>query len=173
MAVLQNYEGSDNDYVNVGVSQDIGQGFQLQADANVTHVSIKGGKGTVGTQPGTMKIELLSGSYAGSVIATVSSFATTVMSDWTPTPAWYEFAFDVPVDLIANTNYWIKASGLTGSANDVFRWSSDNTTPSYTLGSTWYNGSAITGNDQNFRISGTEAGGSITKSNLMMMGLGT
>lgn len=172
MAVLQNYEGSNDDFVNVGTGQNIGQQFQLQADSTITSMSLFGGKGTVGTQPGTMKIELMSGSYTGTVIATVTTFSTTVMSDWTPTAAWYEFTFATPVAVLANTNYWVKATGVSGSTNDVFRWANDNTSPTYSLGTTWFNDAIVSANDCNFRINGTAGGASATP-NLPMLGVGS
>lgn len=158
--ILTNYEGSNDDTENNGTSSnDCGQSFEVPSESEVCAVSIFGGKGTVGTQPGTFEIEILSGSYAaGTVIATTGSINSNTMSDWTPTPAWYKFELTSNVTLDADTEYFIKCNQLTGSTNDVLRWAVDTTSPSYAEGQYYRDGSATSGSDRLFRVHGVEAG---------------
>jgi hypothetical protein len=153
MAILTSYEGSNDDYQNQGTSAVVAQSFKLPNAATVTHVSIYGSRGN--SASGTFKIELVSGSYAGTVIATTGTLTTTSSLTAYGSPQWNELALSSSVALDAATSYWMKVTAISGSANDEVRWSTDTTSPSYADGAQWINGTEYTGRDSNFRISGS------------------
>lgn len=178
--ILTNYEGSANDVENNGTTApaNCGQSFQIPADATVCGFSLYGGKGTVGTQPGTFEVEILSGAYdGGTVIATTGVLSSDLMAAWT-SPAWYKFEFTTPVALTAGVTYYLKCKQLSGSTNDVIRWAVDTTSPTYSEGTAYRNNVVLgTGTDRDrlFRIHGVEGGGgggdTPTCNNLLMMGV--
>lgn len=162
-SILENYEGSNDDSNNNGTTSTYqGQSFQIPNNATVCGFSFYGGKGTVGTQPGTFKVEIKTGSVTGTVIATTGSVSTSGMNDYT-SPQWNKIEFTTPVDLTAGTTYYLVVTSLTGSINDVTRMYVDTTSPSYS-GGQWYSGTtAYPTRDLNFRIHGVEgAAGSVS-----------
>lgn len=155
-SVLANYQSGGNDMENNGTDTvNEGQSFKIPNAATVCAFSWFGGKGTAGTQPGTFKIELLAGGYAGTVIATTGVLNSSIMADW-GSPAWYKFEFETPVALEADTTYYIKCTQLSGSTNDVIRWFTDSVGATYADGTAWRANVEQTGADKYFRIHGVE-----------------
>jgi len=132
------------------------QSFKVPTDTDVCAMSFYGGKGTVGTQPGTYKFEIRTAPNSGSILATTGTLSTAGMAAYT-VPAWHDLAFSAPVTLTAGTQYYLYLKALSGSTNDVIRWFLD-TTGSYTDGVFYRNASAFSGQDMNFRLF-KEAGG--------------
>lgn len=135
-----------------------GQSFQIPNDATVCGMSWYGGRGTVGTQPSTMKIELLSGSVTGTVIASLASHSNATYPAYT-SPAWNKIEFASPVALTAGTTYYLKITALTGSTNDVFRWYVTYNSNPYSDGAAYFNSTTATNHDHDFRIHGVEGAG--------------
>ncbi len=159
-SIQTSYEGTFEDVANMGTGSPIAQSFQVPADCNICAVSFYGGKGTVGTQPGTFKIEIVEGSYNGTVIATTGTLNSTDFGVWT-SPAWWKVALTANVDLVAGTQYYMKMTALTGSSNDCMRWAIDTSSPSYSSGSVWSgtgSGTQSSTLDFNFRVHGTTGG---------------
>lgn len=138
------------------------QSFKIPNNADVCGSSFYGGKGTVGTQPGTFKIEILDG-ISGTVLTTTGSVSTSGMADYT-TPDWYKVDFTSVVALTAGVQYYMKMTSLTGSTNDVFRWFRDNAGSTYTDGVAYVGTTEQVGKDNNFRVHGVE-GAPATNSN--------
>lgn len=159
-SIQTNYEGSADDISNMGTTAPIGQSFKVPVNTTVCGFSFYGGKGTVGTQPGTFKVEIRD-AFNGTILATTGTLNSSSFADWT-SPAWYKVEFTTPVALTAGTQYYLVMTALTGSTNDCMRWALDNTSPSYADGSFWSGtgaGTANTSLDCLFRIHGTTGGG--------------
>jgi len=146
------YAGSNDNYENTGTTTNganVGQSFQIPSDASVYACAIWGSRGNAAS--GTFKIELLSGSYAGTVIATTGTLTTTSVLSAYGSPAWNAISFTAPVALSGATTYYLKLTVISGSATDEIRWSEDTTSPSYAYGTGYTNGSA-TSSDRSFII---------------------
>lgn len=162
MAVLTNYEGSNDDYENGGTGGGRGQSFKLPSDSSVSSISIYGSRGNAAS--GTTRFSIHSSSMTGTELVG-KTITTSTLSSY-GSAAWNEIVFDSPVNLTGGVTYYLKALSLTGSSNDELRWSTDYTSPSYSDGGSWYATSGDTGwtdysgsRDKNFRINGTVGGG--------------
>jgi len=157
--------GASNDYFNDGTNNRV-QGFQIQADANVTAVSIFATQGN-SCSSGTFKIAIFSVDYSD---ASGVLEAETGVYNCTDLPAYgqsnaTQATFDLvtPVDLTANTQYYLKLYGAGyGATVDDIRWIAD-TSSSYPLGyGYWGSGDTLSPSgtyDFGFGIYGSEAGG--------------
>ena len=153
-SVLTSYEGSNDDSNNNGTSSPTqGQSFQITTNATICAFSFYGGRGTDGTQPGTYQVEIKSGGFYGTVLATTGSLSTSGMNLYT-SPAWNKVEFTSPIALMAATTYTIVITSLTGSTNDVTRMYLDNTSASYSGGNFIKGGVDYPTYDLNFRIHG-------------------
>lgn len=182
--ILTSYEtpssvGSGYDYENGGSNRNRGQSFEIQVNASVTKIGIQGSRGNGAS--GTTKIQLLSGSMTGTVLAektvtTTSAFP--VFDGSSPYNVdWTYFIFDTPVNLVANTKYYIKMIN-TGSGNDEVRWVTKINNLTYSYGGAWVAGSGQDGGwvdysstrDKGFRVYGIESSG-VTNYNASFLNL--
>lgn len=160
MAVLTNYEGSNDDYENIGTSDNYrrAQAFQLALASTVTSVSFWGSKGNGAS--GTFEVRITSGASPDSTVIYTETFNTSSLSAF-GSPAWNELTLATPQNLSASTTYYLEIHPLTGSATDEVRWSRDTTSPTYSSGSNWSKSTGswveVTGSDENFRISGSSS----------------
>jgi hypothetical protein len=99
MPVLTSYDGSKDDIANMGTAGKVAQSFKIPATALADSIDFYGGKGTVGTQPGTFKFEIVEGGFNGTVIATTNTVSTSGYANWDVAPAWHNLALTVPVTL--------------------------------------------------------------------------
>lgn len=160
MAVLTNYEGSNDDYENIGTGDVYrrAQSFQLALASTVSSVSFWGSKGNGAT--GTFEIRITTGAAPDASVIYTETFNTSVLSAY-GSPAWNELTLTTPQNLSASTTYYLEIHPLTGSATDEIRWAKDTTSPSYASGACWQKntGSWVenTSLDENFRISGSSS----------------
>ena len=161
MAVLTNYEGSNNDFENIGLvtSKAVAQGFQVPSNSTCTSVSIYGSRGNGAT--GTFAAEVYSGAAPDSTLVKTETFNTSTLTVYDGSPHWEEIVFTTPFSLVAGTQYYLIIRPVTGSDVDEVRWSSDTTSPTYSYGARWTKNTGswveTTGRDKNFRVSGTVA----------------
>lgn len=158
MAILTNYEGSNDDYENGGTVAGRGQSFSVPSDSSCTSISIYGSAGAAAS--GTTRFSIHSTSMTGTELVG-KTITTTTLSGY-GSPVWNEITFDSPVNLTGGVTYYLKVLSLTGSASDELRWSTDTSSPSYASGGAWYATSGDTGwvdhsgtRDKNFRVNGT------------------
>lgn len=170
MAVLTNYEGSNDDYENGGTSGGRCQSFKLPSNSSVSSVSFYGSRGNAAS--GNTRFSIHEGTATGTEKAGKTVSYTTLTTYGSA--AWNEITFDAPVDLVAGTTYFLKVLSLTGSGVDEIRWSTDTSAPGYGDGGAWYGtGDASyvdysSTRDKNFRINGTVSGGAVQNSNFLM-----
>lgn len=161
MAILTNYEGSNDDFENTGTGYYCAQGFKIPSNATCTGVSIYGSRGNAGGvgASGTFSVSIYSGADPSATLVKTETFNTSVLHAYDGTPYWNDINFTTGVSLVAGTQYYLRIIPLTGSSNDEVRWSTDTTSPTYADGAFWSsNGGAWTQNtsrDKNFRINGT------------------
>lgn len=155
MAILTNYEGSNDDYENGGSNGGRGQTFKVSSNSTCTGVQIYGSKG--GASSGTTKVSILSGGFNGTELASVTVNTSTLSAYGSP--AWNTFTFDASCSLTAGVEYYLKIENPTGHFADELRWSTDSSSPSYSDGEAYYwNGSSwVTSGtrDKNFRVEGS------------------
>lgn len=161
MAILTNYEGSNNDFENIGTTSGkaIAQGFKVASNATCTSVSIYGSRGNGAT--GTFAVEVYSGVTPSSTLIKTETFNTSILTAYTGSPFWDEITFTTSFPLVVGTQYYLIIRPVTGSTGDEVRWSSDNTSPTYSDGARWsFNTGSwveVVGTDENFRINGLTA----------------
>jgi hypothetical protein len=176
MPVLTSYDGSKDDIANMGTAGKAAQSFKIPATALVDSIDFYGGKGTVGTQPGTFKFEIVQGGFNGTVIATTATVSSSGYANWDVAPAWHNLALTVPVTLTAGVEYFLRFTAVSGSTNDCMRWVWDNTSPTYADGNIHAEPgpTSYPTLDANFRINGNVLGGATSQksSPLLMMGVG-
>jgi hypothetical protein len=153
MGILTSYEGSNDDFENMGTGAYVGQSFQIPDNSPVVAVSIYGARGNASS--GTFKVEILSGNIAtGTVLTTTGTLtSSSALTTYAGGAQWNQFAVTT-VNLSSGTTYFLKLTALSGSANDEVRWSVDTTSPSYAGGSSYNGATANTSRDRNFRVSG-------------------
>ena len=175
MAILTNYEGSNDDYENGGTIGHRAQSFQLSEDASVSSISIYGSRGN--SYSGTTRFAIYTGVTTGSSGTEVvgKTVNTSTLTGY-GSSAWNEITFDSPVNLVTGTTYFLKVMSLTGSSNDEVRWSTDTSSPGYASGGSWYATAGDTGwvdysgsKDKNFRINGTAGGAPANTTNFFML----
>ncbi len=133
MAIITNYEGSNDDYMNIGTAAAVAQGFQVTGDYTVTSISIFGGRGAASS--GTFLLEICSG--AKDSAALTSQTVTTSTLTAFGSAAWNEITLITPIDVVSGIQYFLRIDPQTGSASDEIRWSTDSTSPSYSNGTQW------------------------------------
>ena len=164
MAILTNYEGSNDDYENGGSAGKRAQGFQVQSNSYLTSVSIYGSRG--GSYSGTTTITITQGTNPGGTVIGSKTINTSTLTAY-GSPAWNEITFDSVLSLTASSQYYIEMTH-TGNTNDEVRWSTDTTSPTYSYGTAWYYETSWTQSstkDKNFRINGYENTGIINYTN--------
>lgn len=164
MITLAQYDGSNDDTWNYGVTQKSAQGFKIPAGATITGFSIKGSKGN--TTPCTSFTAYIyeggANPTAGTLIKS-ESFASSGLGNYTGTPSFHDFTFSTDTGALTggSTQYYLVIKPDDGTGNDVIRWSVDSTSPTYTDGTPWnYTPSTWTEystRDHNFKIYGNEA----------------
>ena len=155
MAILTNYEGSNDDYENGGSAGKRAQGFQVQSNSYLTSVSIYGSRGSL--YSGTTTITITQGTNPGGTVIGSKTINTSTLTAY-GSPAWNEITFDNTFSLTASTQYYIEMN-YTGSTNDEVRWSTDTTSPTYSYGTAWFYSASwtqVSTRDKNFRINGYE-----------------
>lgn len=155
MAILTSYEGSNDDFENVGTTSNVAlaQGFKVASSSSCTSISIYGSRGNGAT--GTFALEIYSGANPGSTLVKTETFNTSVLTAYDGSPHWDEITFTTPVNLVLGTQYYAIIRPITGSTSDEVRWSHDTTGASYADGKDWtkHTGSWVERtNDCNFRV---------------------
>lgn len=159
MAVLTSYEGSNDDYENIGTGAAYprAQGFKVPSNSTCSGASIYGSQGS--TASGTFSLSIYSGADPATTLVYSETYTTTSVLSAYGSAAWNSITFATPPSLVSGTQYYLRVIALTGSAADEVRWSTDTTSPSYADGAKWTYGGAtwteVTGSDENFRINGT------------------
>jgi hypothetical protein len=153
MSVLTSYNGSRDNYSNFGTAATFGQSFKIPFDGIVTSCKIAATQG--GFAATTFKIEIRSGSTTGTVILTTGTINISLLPAYNPADtSTTSFGFTSSATLIANTTYFLVGTVVSGHATDGMRWFLDTTSPSYTDGSFYNNGTADTAADALFSIDG-------------------
>lgn len=173
MAILTNYEGSNDDFENDGTSAYHAQGFKVPSNSTCTSVSISGSRGNASS--GTFAAEVYSGASPSDTLVKTETFNSTVLSAYDANPHWDEITFTSSFSLVAGTQYYLIIRPVTGSVNDEVRWSTDTTSPTYPDGTAWSfagSWSQQSTRCKNFRINGTTASASSAKPRRMLVGIG-
>lgn len=156
MAILTNYEGSNDDLDNRGTNGGNAQGFQVPSNSTCTSITLYGSRGVGAT--GTFALQIYSGTIDGTQVKT-ETFNTSVLTAYDGSPHWDEITWTASVALTAGTQYFLRIVPQTGSATDEIRSSVDTTSPSYSNGARWYLASSVwteqSGVDMNFRVNGS------------------
>lgn len=136
---------------NVGFQYIAGQSFTLPTPSIVCGVSLYGGYGTTGG-PGTFRIEIRENGIDGNVLATTGELDQTAFLQSWETPDFTQFEFTTPVDLEANSTYYIVSTGLTGAVADIYR--IGRTADTYLNGNAYYSLTPETNIDLGFKVHG-------------------
>jgi hypothetical protein len=163
MATLTSYDGSVDDTFNFGSTTTvyIGQGFQVQANATCTGISIKGSRG-VSYTGGSITIGVYTGKTKTGAVYTENTTAS-FLPTYSASPPFTDFTFASSFSLTKDTQYYLIITVNSGNGNDEMRWSGDTTSPTYSYGNSIFGGSDGT-SDQNFKIYGTTSSGTPTDS---------
>jgi len=161
MAIITNYEGSNDDYMNFGTTHTVAQGFQVDNNYTITSISIYGSKGAASS--GTFLLEICSGTKDAASL-TSQTVTTSTLSTY-GSPAWNEITLTTSINVTSGTQYFLRLAPATGSTNDEVRWSTDTTSPSYSNGTQWIltdpsSWTEYTNRDGSFRIYGVTAASS-------------
>ena len=150
---IQTSQEANNTLDNRGAVNNVGQSFIIPDDATICAASFFGGKGG---SSGIFNVELRSGSYGGTVIATTSSIDSGTLSSYL-SPVWQKIEFNATVDLTAGTTYYLRFNLLSGSSNDIIRLGRNSNV--YADGQWYFNATAFSSLDLQFRIHGVAASG--------------
>jgi hypothetical protein len=160
MAILTNYEGSNDDYENNGTVGYHAQAFKIPSNASVESIAIFGSRGAAAS--GTFALEIYSGATPAGTLVKTETFTTTAVLSAYGSAAWNTITFATPVNLTAGVQYYAILRPLTGSTNDEYRWQTDTTSPTYADGKAWGWFAGVwtqeTTRCKNFRINGTVSG---------------
>ena len=152
-SILTSNESAASVNDNRGTGGTVGQSFQIPNDATVCGVSINCGEGSGG---GTFKVELLSGSISGTVLASTGTLNTSILLA-SPSGQYEKFEFVTPVALTGGTTYWIKVTHLSGGTGNVINYV--RTSNVYADGNWFLNTTSYSQYDIAFRVHGVEGGG--------------
>jgi hypothetical protein len=174
-ATLTDYDGGVSDTNNFGTTQQYrAQGFQIPANASCTGFGIRGTKGTA-LSATDFVVEIRSGSDPDDTLVKTETFDISLLPDFENPPFFTYLNWTTPVDLVTGTQYYLKLQVGTGAsdAGDELRWSSDDTSPTYSDGTAWVGPSSTqqSGKDQNFAIFGIGAATGLPGS-LSLLGVG-
>jgi len=153
--IATQYDGSMNDTSNFGTNaNEYGQTFEVQEDIVMCGFSMKGSAGVSRSGgAGNMTLRIREGSVTGTIVYS-QALSSSSFPAYTASPSFFDVILDATVDLTANTLYYISIEVNSGNANDEMRWSVDNTSPTYSYGSLWINGTQYSATDTNFKIYG-------------------
>lgn len=175
MAILTNYEGSNDDFENSGTASYHAQGFKVPSNSTCTSISVSASRGVGAT--GTFAMEIYSGAAPDSTLVKTETFNTSILTTYDASPHWDEVTFTTGVALTAGTQYYIRFRPVTGSVNDEVRWSTDTTSGTYPDGTAWVFAAAVWTQQatrfKNFRVNGTvDVSTAQIHSTLLTLGVG-